>query len=47
MGVKIEHTTGSQNQDFFQNANLMVKPAKTWATTKLKIAKIYAFVPTT
>ena len=44
MGVKIEHTVGSQNQDFFQNAYLMVMPAETWATTKVKIVKIYAFV---
>ena len=39
MGVKIEHTIG-QNQDFLQNAYLMVMPAETWATPKVKIAKI-------
>ena len=44
MGVRIEHTVGGQNQDFFQNACLMVMPAETWATTKVKSAKIYAFV---
>ena len=44
MGVKIEHTVGVQNKDFFQNAYLMVMSAKTLATTKVKIVKIYAFV---
>ena len=29
MGVKIEHTVGGQNQDFLQNAYLMVRPAET------------------
>ena len=43
-GVKIEHTVGVQNKDFFQNAYLMVKSAETLATSKVKIAKIYAFV---
>ena len=41
MGVKIEHTAGVQNKDFFQNAYLMVMSTKTMATTKVKIAKIY------
>ena len=44
MGVKINHTIGSQNQEFFQNAYLMVMPVETWTTTKDKIVKIYAFV---
>ena len=40
MSVKIEDTVGIQNQDCFQNAYLMVMPAETWDTTKIKIAKI-------
>ena len=44
MGVKINHTVGSQNQEIFQNAYLMVMPVETWTTTKEKIMKIYAFV---
>ena len=44
MGVKIEHTVGFQNKDFFQNAYLMVMSTETLATTKVKIAKIYALV---
>ena len=44
MGVKIEHTAGDQNKDFFQKAYLMVMSAGALATTKVKIAKIYALV---
>ena len=44
MGVRIEHTVGGQNQDFLQNAFLMVTPAETWVKTKVKVAKSYAFV---
>ena len=44
MGVKMEHTVGVQSKDFFQNAYLMVMSAETLATTKVKIAKIYALV---
>ena len=41
--VKIEHTVGVQNKDFFfQNAHLMVTSSGILATTKVKIAKIYA-----
>ena len=44
MCVKIEHTVGSQNQDdCFKNAYLMAMPAETWAATKVKNSKIYAF----
>ena len=39
-----EHTAGVKIKDVFQNGYLMVMPAKTLATTKVKIAKIYAFV---
>ena len=45
MGVKIEHTVGFQNKDFFfQNVYLMVMSEETLATTKVKIAKIYVLV---
>ena len=47
MGVKIERTVGVQNKDFFfffQNAYLMVMSTETLATSKIKIAKIYALV---
>ena len=44
MSVKIEHTVGVQNKDFFQNAYLIIMSTETLATTKVKIAKIYAFV---
>ena len=44
MGVKIEHTVGVQNKDFFQNAYLMVMSTETLAATKVKISKIYALV---
>ena len=44
MGVKIEHTIGVQNKDFFQNAYLMVMSTETLATTKVKIAINYALV---
>ena len=43
IGVKIEHTAGVQNKDFFfQNAYLTVISTETLATSKVKIAKIYA-----
>ena len=44
MGVRIEHTVDVKNKDFFQNAYLMVMYTETLATTKVKIAKIYAVV---
>ena len=44
MGVKIEHTVGVQIKIFFQNAYLTVMSTKTLATTKVKIAKMYALV---
>ena len=42
MGVKIKHTVDVHF--FFQNAHLMVMSAEKLATTKDKIAKIYALV---
>ena len=44
MGVKIEHTVGVQNKDFFQNAYLIVMSTETLATTKVEIEKMYAGV---
>ena len=45
MGVKVEHTVGVQNKDFFQNAYLMVISAETLAPQpKSKVAKFYALV---
>ena len=38
------YVVGNQNQDFVQNAYLMIMPAETWATTKVKNAKHYAVV---
>ena len=43
-GCKIERTVGVQNKDFFKNAYLMVMSTETLATTKVKIAKMYALV---
>ena len=43
MCVKIEHTVGVQNKDFFQNTYLLMS-TETLATTKVKIAKLYALV---
>ena len=42
--VHIEHTVDGQNRFFFNISDLIVMPAETWATTKVKIAKLYAFV---
>ena len=44
MGVKIEHTVGVRNKDFFQNAYLIVMSTETLAKTKVKIAKSYTLV---
>ena len=45
MGVKINHTVGGQNQEFFQNAYLMVMPDETWATVKEKNGEKLCFCP--
>ena len=44
MGAKINHIVGGQNQEFFQYEHLLVMSVKTWAISKEKNAKIYAFV---
>ena len=38
-GVKIEHTVGGQNLDFFSKCISVVMPAEKLATTKVKTAK--------
>ena len=44
MGVKIEHTVGIQNKDFFSKCISDGHVYRILATTKVKIAKIYALV---
>ena len=44
MGIKIEYTVDVQFFFFFQNAYLMVISTEKLAATKVKFAKIYAFV---
>ena len=44
MGVKVERTVGAQNKNCFQNTYLMDMSTETLATTKVKIAKVYALV---
>ena len=39
-GGKIDHTFGGQNQFSFQNGYMMIVPAETWPTTKVKIVKV-------
>ena len=36
-GGKIDHTVGGQTQFSFQNEYMMIMPAETWPTTKVKI----------
>ena len=36
IGGKIDHTVGGQNQFSFQNEYMMIVPAETWPTTKVK-----------
>ena len=43
-GGKIDHTVGGQNQFSFQNEYMMIVPAETWPTAKVKIVKMCAFV---
>ena len=45
MAVKIEHTVGGHSQDICNSASLMFMPAKYGASARVKLAKIYAFVP--
>ena len=44
MAVKIEHTVDGHNQDVLQQCNSDVYASQVWASTRVKLAKIYAFV---
>ena len=44
MAVKIEHTVGGHNHDILQQCISYVYASQVWASTRVKIAKIYAFV---
>ena len=38
-GGKIDHTVGGQNQFSFPNECMMIVPAETWPSTKVKICE--------
>ena len=44
MAVKIEHTAGGHNHDILQQCISDVYTSQAWASTRVKFAKIYAFV---
>ena len=44
MAVKIEHTVGGHNHDILQQCISDVYVSQVWASTRVKLAKIYAFV---
>ena len=44
MAVKIEHTVGGHNHDILQQCISDVYASQVWASTRVKLAKIYAFV---
>ena len=44
MAVKIEHIVGGHNHDILQQYISDVYASQVWASTRVKIAKIYAFV---
>ena len=44
MVVKIEHTVGGLNHDILQQCISDVYVSQVWAPTRVKLAKIYAFV---
>ena len=44
MAVQIEHTAGGHNHDILQQCISDVYASQTWASTRVKFAKIYAFV---
>ena len=43
MAVKIEYTVGSHNNDILQQCISDVYASQVWASTRVKLAKIYAF----
>ena len=44
MAVKIEHTVGGHNHDILQQCISDVYASQVWASARVKLAKIYAFV---
>ena len=44
IAVKIEHTVGGHNHDILQQCISDVYVSQVWASTSVKLAKIYAFV---
>ena len=44
MAVKTEHTVGGHNHDILQQCISDVYACQVWASTRVKLAKIYAFV---
>ena len=44
MAVKIEHIAGGHNHDILQQYISDVYASQAWASTRVKFAKIYAFV---
>ena len=44
MAVKIEHTAGGHNHNILQQCISDVYSSQTWTSTRVKFAKIYAFV---
>ena len=44
MAVKTEHTVGGHNHDILQQRISDVYACQVWASTRVKLAKIYAFV---
>ena len=44
MAVKIEHTVGGHSHDILQQCISYVYARQVWASTRVKLAKTYAFV---
>ena len=44
MAVKIERTVRGHNHDILQQGISDVNPSQVWASTRIKLAIIYAFV---
>ena len=44
MAVKIEHTIGGHNHDILQQCISDVYASQVWASARVKLAKIYAFI---
>ena len=44
VAVKKEHTVGGHNHDILQQCNSDVYASQVWASTRVKLNKMYAFV---